>query len=211
MPTAIEIFLHWTIAAPLLQCFSMADWRQIQARIRKAKNGPDALTKLSDLYARTHDAMVAWELALIGEKAAQNDEAVKWYTISAERFRRPEWKKKAEEALSRLGAASPVAQLKPNIEENTESFHVPAQTAQEIPLALGEIPDTEEEAAEETAATSANPGQPVESISNGDAARSAGGVDAAGADVGAKGLRFPLRYLHKRSRNRLNRRLPKCR
>ena len=156
--------------------------------------------------------MVAWELALIGEKAAQNDEAVKWYTISAERFRRPEWKKKAEEALSRLGAASPVAQLKPNIEENTESFHIPAQTAQEIPLALGEIPDTEEEAAEETAATSANPGQPVEiQYPMAMPQRSAGGVDAAGADVGAKGLRFPLRYLHKRSRNRLNRRLPKCR
>jgi hypothetical protein len=123
----------------------MADWRQIQARIRKAKNSPDALTKLSDLYARTHDAMVAWELALIGEKAAQNDEAVKWYTISAERFRRPEWKKKAEEALSRLGAAPIDAQLKPNIEENTESFHIPAQATQEMPLALGEIPESAEE------------------------------------------------------------------
>jgi hypothetical protein len=128
----------------------MADWRQIQARIRKAKNSPDAPTKLAELYTRTRDAMVAWELALIGEKAAQNDEAVKWYTISAERFRRPEWKKKAEEALSRLGAALPVPLLKPNTEENTESFHIPAQTSQAMPLALGEIPEAEEE--EETAA-----------------------------------------------------------
>ena len=135
----------------------MADWRQIQARIRKAKNSPDALTKLSDLYARTHDAMVAWELGLIGEKAAQNDEAVKWYTISAERFRRPEWKKKAEEALSRLGAASPAAQLKPNIEENTESFHIPSQTAREMPLAVGEIPETAEETEEETTEPSESP------------------------------------------------------
>jgi len=126
----------------------MADWRQIQARIRKAKNSPDALTKLSELYARTHDAMVAWELALIGEKAAQNDEAVKWYTISAERFRRPEWKKKAEEALARLGA-SPGAESKPNIEENTESFHIPSQIRKEMPLALGEIPENEEETSEE--------------------------------------------------------------
>ena len=44
---------------------AMADWRQIQARIRKAKNSPDAHAKLSELYQRTHDGMVAWELALI--------------------------------------------------------------------------------------------------------------------------------------------------
>ena len=50
----------------------MADWRQIQARIRKAKNSPDAPTKLSELYQRTRDAMVAWELALIEEKAGTN-------------------------------------------------------------------------------------------------------------------------------------------
>ncbi len=53
--------------------------------------------------------MVAWELALIQEKAELKDDAVKWYTIAAERFRRAEWKKKAEEALTRLGAVLPVA------------------------------------------------------------------------------------------------------
>lgn len=85
----------------------MADWRQIQARIRKAKNGRDPSAKLSELYQRTRDAMVAWELGAIEEKAERADEATKWYTIAAQRFRRSDWKKKAEEALTRLGAALP--------------------------------------------------------------------------------------------------------
>jgi hypothetical protein len=130
----------------------MADWRQIQARIRKAKHGADAHTKLSALYERTRDAMVAWELGVIEEKAARNDEAAKWYTISAERFRRAEWKKKAEEALARLGVELPVARVVPNVEENTESFHIPAtpegpqaQENQTLPLAVGEIPEAPEE------------------------------------------------------------------
>ena len=94
----------------------MADWRQIQARIRKAKNSADAQTKLSELYQRTRDAMVAWELGAVEEKAERNEEAVKWYTIAAERFRRADWKKKAEEALARLGAPIPVAGAKPSPE-----------------------------------------------------------------------------------------------
>jgi hypothetical protein len=85
----------------------MADWRQIQARIRKAKNGRDPSAKLSELYQRTRDAMVAWELGAIEEKAEHADEATKWYTIAAQRFRRSDWKKKAEEALTRLGAPLP--------------------------------------------------------------------------------------------------------
>src|SRR5215469_3622200 len=85
----------------------MADWRQIQARIRKAKNSPDAATKLSELFQRTRDAMVAWELGAIEEKSGHNEEAVRWYIISAQRFRRADWKKKAEEALTRLGFELP--------------------------------------------------------------------------------------------------------
>lgn len=87
----------------------MADWRQIQARIRKAKNSPDALAKLTQLYEKTHDAMVAFELAELLEKSGQNDAAVPWYTSAAQRFRRAEWKKRAEAALLRLGAALPAA------------------------------------------------------------------------------------------------------
>lgn len=85
-----------SLAYPRIGCYNaaMADWRQIQARIRKAKNSADALTKLSELYQRTHDAMVAWELGAVAEKAERNEDAVKWYTIAAERFRRADWKKK---------------------------------------------------------------------------------------------------------------------
>ncbi len=85
----------------------MADWRQIQARIRKAKASPDAPAQLAELYERTRDAMVALELAQWHEKAGDNSEAVRWYTSAAERFRRAQWRTKAEEALTRLGAAIP--------------------------------------------------------------------------------------------------------
>jgi hypothetical protein len=100
---------------------AMADWRQIQARIRKAKNSPDAPTKLHELYQRTHDAMVAWELGVVEEKAERTDEAVKWYTIAVERFRRADWKKKAEEALTRLGAPLPAPGAKPSAEPAFEA------------------------------------------------------------------------------------------
>jgi len=132
----------------------MADWRQIQARIRKAKNSADALTKLSELYQRTHDAMVAWELGTVAEKAERNEDAVKWYTIAAERFRRADWKKKAEEALARLGAPIPVAGAKPSPEPvfavanaaETESVRdddngASDSEASQPRLALGEIPE----------------------------------------------------------------------
>ena len=130
----------------------MADWRQIQARIRKVKGGsPDAPTKLSELYQRTRDAMVAWELALIEEKAERMAEAGKWYTIAAQRFRRADWKKKAEEALARLGielpttpveepAAPPSARAESR-KESPESVHT---RESQMPLALGEIPEHEE-------------------------------------------------------------------
>jgi hypothetical protein len=116
----------------------MADWRQIQARIRKAKNAPDAHVKLSELFQRTRDAMVAWELALIEEKSEHIAEAGRWYTIAAQRFRRAEWKKKAEEALTRLGIALPApgeeAAVEPHVEVREEGEKV------SFPLALGEIP-----------------------------------------------------------------------
>ena len=143
------------MAYPRIGCYNaaMADWRQIQARIRKAKNGADAQTKLSELYQRTHDAMVAWELGAVAEKAERNEDAVKWYTIAAERFRRADWKKKAEEALARLGAPIPVAGAKPSPEPvfaaaivtETESGHDDdgASDSEESQprLALGEIPE----------------------------------------------------------------------
>jgi hypothetical protein len=131
---------------------AMADWRQIQARIRKAKNAPDAHAKLSELYQRTRDAMVAWELALIQEKAEIKDDAVKWYTIAAERFRRAEWKKKAEEALTRLGAALPAGSAVPMDPVSAEEprFNSFPDEATDEPassnLAPGEIPESADDA-----------------------------------------------------------------
>jgi hypothetical protein len=138
---------------------AMADWRQIQARIRKAKNSPDAPTKLHELYQRTHDAMVAWELGVVEEKAERTDEAVKWYTIAVERFRRADWKKKAEEALTRLGAPLPEPGAKPSAEPVFASRQAKSEDSTEeerneeradevetagVRLALGEIADDEE-------------------------------------------------------------------
>ena len=116
----------------------MSDWRQIQARIRKARTSADPPGQLSALYERTHDAMVAFELAQLFEKAGTTSDAVLWYTNAAERFRRPQWKQKAEEGLVRLGApipatpaatsgitvsettAEPVSRLEPIIAEFSE-------------------------------------------------------------------------------------------
>src|SRR5580700_3357870 len=95
--------------ARLLQYRPVSDWRQIQARIRKARTSPDPPGQLAALYERTHDAMVAFELAQIHEKSGTHAEAAHWYTAAAERFRRAQWKQKAEEALTRLGAPIPVA------------------------------------------------------------------------------------------------------
>jgi hypothetical protein len=147
----------------------MADWRQIQARIRKAKTSVNPSAKLSELYLRTHDAMVAWELGAFEEKNGRTDEAVKWYTTAAQRFRRAEWKKKAQEALARLGVETPTAPEAPSAETASPSAATPAEPSEELaqevlteasappregidepqpPLAPGEIPETEVSALE---------------------------------------------------------------
>lgn len=94
-------------AAALLQFPTMTDWRQIQARIRKAKASPDPAASLTKLFEKTRDAMVAFELGRLDEKAGRNEGALRWYTTAAERFRRAEWKTRAQEALARLGGPVP--------------------------------------------------------------------------------------------------------
>ena len=85
----------------------MADWKQITARIRRARTGKDPAGQLSNLYQKTRDAMVAFELAKFLETAGQSSEAAKWYSTAAERFRRADWKTKAQEAAVRLGGQAP--------------------------------------------------------------------------------------------------------
>jgi hypothetical protein len=158
----------------LLQCLDMADWRQIQARIRKAKNSPEAQAKLNELYQRTRDAMVAWELGAIEEKAEHNAEAGNWYMIAAQRFRRADWRKKAEEALTRLGieipppltpseqAARPARETRADSEHHAEAGEESSGAAANefeesddtrLPLALGEISEAHEEGASSAPST----------------------------------------------------------
>jgi len=96
---------------------------------------------------------------------------VKWYTIAAEKFRRAEWKKKAEEALTRLGAALPAGSAISmdsgvNTEEplNTISYTSDEEQAA-LPLAPGEIHESDDEdASSESPAkisTSAEPDDPA--------------------------------------------------
>ncbi len=95
---------------------TMADWRQIQARIRKAKNSPDAYTlqTFRELYQRTRDAMVACRnSARLKEKNGPTRKLAVGTLISAQRFRRADWKKKAEEALARLGIELPAPGAEP--------------------------------------------------------------------------------------------------
>jgi len=151
--------------ARLIQCARMADWRQIQARIRKAKNSPEPVSKLSELFKRTRDGMVAWELGAIEEKADHKVEAGNWYVIAAQRFRRADWKKKAEEALTRLGVELPPAHAEATVPEHAEpgepSRAPEIESEERQPtLALGEIPEeTESEsttgAAQPTSASAA--------------------------------------------------------
>ena len=96
------------IVLSLLQCpYCMADWKQITARIRRARTGKDPAGQLSNLYQKTRDAMVAFELAKFFETAGQSGEAAKWYSTAAERFRRADWRTKAQEAAARLGGQAP--------------------------------------------------------------------------------------------------------
>jgi hypothetical protein len=84
----------------------MADWKQITARIRRARTSKDPAAQLVNLFEKTRDAMVAFELARFFETSGQNADAAKWYSAAAERFRRADWKTKAQEAATRLGAQS---------------------------------------------------------------------------------------------------------
>ena len=93
-----------------VNCYNARAWligdryRHVSARPRPAATLPRSSR---ELYERTRDAMVAFELAQWHEKAGNASETVQWYTTAAQRFRRAQWRTKAEEALTRLGAPIP--------------------------------------------------------------------------------------------------------
>jgi hypothetical protein len=124
----------------------VSDWRQIQARIRKARTSADPPGQLSALYERTHDAMVAFELAQLHEKAGTISEAVRWFTTAAERFRRPQWKQKAEEGLVRLGAPVPVA---PAISTGVAVSETTSETVTQLEPIISEFSDDDSDETEQ--------------------------------------------------------------
>ena len=85
----------------------MADWKQITARIRRARGSRDPGGQLALLYEKTNDAMVAFELGRHFEITKDFAKSLEWYLTAAKRFRRGEWKTKAREAIVRLGGDLP--------------------------------------------------------------------------------------------------------
>ena len=120
----------------------MGNWKQVQARIRKARVGADAPAKLEQLFLKTRDGMVAFELAKVHETAQREGEALEWYTKAYERFRRQEWRTKAGEAIERLGGTLPAASELP-AEESTQENEPssPAPAAVPTPHHWASLPD----------------------------------------------------------------------
>jgi hypothetical protein len=112
----------------------MADWKQITARIRRARLGKDPAGQLTNLFSKTRDAMVAFELARYFELSGNAADAGRWYLTAAERFRRADWKTKAQENAVRLGATEPAVVSAPmppaeTVEGPTESAPQNAELA----------------------------------------------------------------------------------
>ena len=109
----------------------MADWKQITARIRRARTSKDPAGQLANLFEKTRDAMVAFELGKYCETSGQTAEATKWYGTAAERFRRADWKTKAQEAIARLGGTLPPEVSHEPAHENAETLSAPPMVAPE--------------------------------------------------------------------------------
>ncbi len=141
----------------------MTDWRQIRARIRRAKSGQDATTRLEQLYDKTRDGMVAFELAQLEELAGRIERATDWYKRAWQRFRRSEWKQKAEEALARYGVPLPVetAEAPTEPKEHATLFEPAAEPEPEIVAETAEPVEAEAEA-ETEAETGAGAVAPME-------------------------------------------------
>jgi len=147
----------------------MADWKQITARIRRARTGKDPAGQLSALFLKTRDAMVAFELARYFESNGKTEDAGKWYMTAAQRFRRADWKTKAQESATRLGAtvaaeipAPPAPADSPEAAGSSAaaSSLSPEPVAQEIPAPAAEVPPGEahqEEAPQEAIAVDRAP------------------------------------------------------
>jgi hypothetical protein len=140
----------------------MADWKQITARIRRARSGKDPAGQLTNLFSKTRDAMVAFELARYFESSGNTADAGRWYLTAAERFRRSDWKTKAQESAVRLGATEP-AEV-PAQAPRAETIQAPVESAPqeadaEAPKPSQAISEKEEPAAEPHAKVVVQPRQ----------------------------------------------------
>jgi hypothetical protein len=113
----------------------MADWKQITARIRRARGSRDPGGQLSLLYEKTNDAMVAFELGRHFEIAKDSVQALQWYLTAATKFRRGDWKTKAREAVVRLGG-----ELPPDTDPLTEAAAASLEESTSLPTPVT-IPD----------------------------------------------------------------------
>src|SRR5499425_1034198 len=106
---------------------SMADWKQITARIRRARGSKDPAGQLAVLYEKTKDAMVAFELGRHFEIVRDPAKALSWYQAAYSRFRRGDWKTKSSEAIVRLGGELPIepARKTTSEEQATEAAVAP--------------------------------------------------------------------------------------
>jgi len=127
----------------------MADWKQITARIRRARTGKDPAGQLTNLFSKTRDAMVAFELARYFEANGNNADAGRWYLTAAERFRRADWKTKAQESATRLGATEP-AEIPAAPVKTEQATEVVATPAVELQKEAEAQPSVELEEARET-------------------------------------------------------------
>ncbi|MGC1107410.1 MAG: hypothetical protein WA876_12810 [Candidatus Acidiferrales bacterium] len=156
----------------------MANWRQIQGRIRRARTSADPAGKLNELFQKTRDAMVAFEAGALEEKSGRSDEAVRWYTIAAQRFRRTDWRQKAAEALTRLGAPVP--------EEMSPAARASQASGEDGENAAGVAADTTPFNVESADAGEAAPGEIVSEAQGAGAPKAVSTVRPAGERTGRR-------------------------
>jgi len=133
----------------------MADWKQITARIRRARGSRDPGGQLALLYEKTSDAMVAFELGRHFEIAKDSAQSLQWYLTAATKFRRGEWKTKAREAVVRLGGELP-PDLDPAPSPVSETLSTQESTASAVTISDPALPfEAAEPASESLAAVGA--------------------------------------------------------
>jgi len=128
--------------------------------------------------------MVAFELARHLETVNLPDDAVKWYAISWQRFRRGDWKTKAEEGVARLGGTLPAA---------GEVLPVP-----EVPPSAA----TDSSAAEDSSEAAESGGAPLDSQSSDASASDADSSEAAPTSTDAAVPKHARRRGRRGGRNR---------